>query len=179
MRGDWVDRDARRGRSRVWAWAGLAVVLGACGAQRNTGLPQAQAESLLTRIVIAQCTRNPRLVETVHTAPADPKAYVYGHLEAVKVYPVEKEITGTCEDHSNLTGNVINRTDFWRVHAKFTTSFYQDAAGNWTHTPVLGTCDGARTAYQMDGGPVVQTPADEATLKPGKGGCSFAERDGS
>jgi hypothetical protein len=126
-------------------------------------LPTAAAQ-VMKRVVVANCDANPHLTETTQVAPVDPNGKVYGHYGPMRVIPVRREIIGTCAHKE------IGRTDFYRVHAVFTLNMYQDGFGNWQHTPALGTCTGGRTAYQMDGGPIAQTPPAEASS-----GCRLAE----
>lgn len=127
-------------------------------------LPTAAMQEV-KRVVIANCDLNPKLTEKTQVGAADPHGMVWGHVGRVRVIPVRREIAGTCAHHE------IGRTDFFKVHAVFTIGLYQDGFGNWKHTPASLTCTGGRTAYQMDGGPIVPTGAAEAT----SGGCSLGE----
>lgn len=147
----------------------ISISLSGCTSKPVNAAPaaltQAEAEKLLDNVTLAGCNADrSQLRRTVRLGTPDPNTHIREKYGPVMTYPVMVTWTGSC------VGKVMGRTDFYdSINAKYTAGYWRNDFGEWSSTPLVGTCRAQRVAYQVDGNPKFTIP------NPPMDGCSLMD----
>ena len=140
--------------------AAILALATATGVQHQvsaaSGLSQEEAEKVSSNIYIANChPPQAGLTRTVALGKPDPSGHIREKYGPVLVYPIQVTWAGSCVGHPMGP----DQTDFYEnVTARYTSNYFKDDFGNWSHTPFVGSCRWVHKAYQQKGRQVVQIP---------------------